>query len=62
MWIPAILRDCPCVLLMDVAKARRTGNCNLLTTKEKSVRIGGIRGMNTSLTFAQPVRILASTR
>jgi len=33
-----------------------------LTSKNKSVRIGGIRGMKTSLTFAQPVRIVASVR
>ena len=27
MWIPAIFRDCPCAILMDAAKERRTGNC-----------------------------------
>jgi len=61
-WIPAIFRDCPCALLMDIANARRTENCILLKLTGKSVGISGIRGMNTSFPFAQPVRIVASIR
>ena len=45
-WIPAIFRDCPCALLMDIANARRTRNCIHLKSKGKSVGISGIRGMN----------------
>ena len=61
-WIPAIFRDCPCALLMDIANARRTENCILLKLTGKSVGISGIRGMNTSFPFAQPVRTVASIR
>jgi hypothetical protein len=61
-WVPAICRNCPCALLMDIANARRTGNCILLKMKGKSVGISGNHGMNTSLPFAQPVRIVASIR
>jgi len=60
--IPAIFRYILCALLMDVANARRTGNCILLKSKGKSVGISGIRGMNTSFPFAQPVRTVASIR
>jgi len=59
-WIPAVFRDCPCALLLEIVNARRTGNFILLKSKRKSVGISGIRGMNTSLPFAQPVRIVAS--
>jgi hypothetical protein len=61
-WVPAIFRNCPCASLMDIANARRNGNCILLKSKDKSVGIGGIRGMNTSFPFAQPVRIVAFIR
>jgi len=59
-WIPAVFRDCPCALLMDIANTRRTGNCILLKSNGKSVGISGIRGMKTSLPFAHPVWIVAS--
>ena len=60
MWIPAIFRDCPCALSMDIGKAKRTGNYIISKPKDKSVRICGLRGMNTSLPLVQPVRIVAS--
>jgi len=50
------------LVLMDIANARRTGNSILLKSNGKSVGISGIRGMNTSLPFAHPVRIVASIR
>jgi len=61
-WIPVIFRDCPCALLMDIANERRAGNCILLKSNGKSVGISDIRGMNTSLSFAHPVRIVGSIR
>jgi len=47
---------------MDIANARQTGNCILLKSNSKSVGMSGIRGMNTSVPFAHPVRIVASIR
>ena len=49
MWIPAIFMYCPCALSMDIAKAKRTGNYIVSKSKDKSVRIGGLRGLITSL-------------
>ena len=45
---------------MEIEKARRTGKCRRLNSKGISVETIGIRGMNTSLPFAQPDKIGAS--
>ena len=45
---------------MDVAKARRTGNCRRLNSKGITVQAVGIRGMNTSSRFEQSVKIIVS--
>jgi len=61
MWIGEVFMDCFWTLLIDIANARRTGNCSLLKSNGKSVGISGVNGMNTSFPLAQLVRIVASS-
>ena len=55
-------QELPLCLVDGRCKSEANREMYLLTSKDKSVRIGGIGGMNTSLTFAQHVRIVASIR
>ena len=58
--IPATLSDWPWALLIDIAKAKRTGNWRRLNSNGISLGIMGIRGINTSSPFEQPVKIVDS--
>ena len=46
---PTTLSDCPCALLMLIAKLKWTGNCKRLNWNGTSEGMIGIRGMNTTL-------------
>jgi hypothetical protein len=58
--IPATLSDCRWALLMDIAKARCIGNWRHLNSNGISVGTMGILDINTSSSFAQPIRIVVS--
>ncbi|GFU32387.1 hypothetical protein TNCV_2009261 [Trichonephila clavipes] len=57
---PHTCNDCPCALLIVIAKASRTGNCKRLNSNDISVGIIGIRGSRTSSPLNFPVKIVAS--
>ena len=58
--IPVIFGDRHWALLIDIAKARRPENWRRLNSKGRSVEMMGIREINTSSSFAQPVAMAAS--
>jgi len=54
--------DCPCDLLVVIAKETRRGNCRRLNSKCTSVGMSGIRGMNTMSLRAVPLHGFGASR
>lgn len=54
---PAMQSNCPCGLLIFIAKAKCTGNCSRLNVKGKSMGIIGMRGISTSSPLHFPLII-----